>query len=91
MYLNNYNRNAMKSEVYLAKERIQKLKNELKEIEFETNLKVANLNIIDEINRKSTNDIYTLDEALKIVNELKTIHNAITCGEQERKALLEVL
>lgn len=91
MYLNNYNRNAMKSEVYLAKERIQKLKNELKEIEFETNLKVANLSIIDEINRKSMNDIYTLDEALKIVNELKIIHNAITCGEQERKALLESL
>jgi hypothetical protein len=62
----------MKSEVYLAKERIQKLKNELKEIEFETNLKVANLSIIDEIN-----DIYTLDEALKIVNELKTIQHNI--------------
>ena len=80
----------MKSEVVLAKERIQKLKNELKEIEFETNQKEFNFNMIDEINKKSMNDIYTLDEALKIVNELKTIHNAITCGEQERRALLEV-
>ena len=80
----------MKSEVFLAKERIQKLKNELKEIELDTNHKEFNLSKLDELNRKSINDAYSLDEALMIVNELKVIRNTISCGEQERKALLEV-
>ena len=86
----NYDPNLMKSEVLMARERIQKLKSELKEIDLETKQKEVNLYALDEINRKVINDTYSLDEALMIVNELKIIRNTIICGEQERKALLEV-
>jgi protein KIBRA len=89
-YGNDYDANMIKSEVSLAKQRIEKLKNELIEIEIETKQKEINVNTLDEMNHKVMNDAYSLDEALLIVNELKTIRNTITRGEQERKALIEV-
>lgn len=87
-----YNPNIIKSEVLLAKKRIEKLKNELNEIENEINDKELTINTLDEINRKVSGDaVYSLDEALMIVNELKTIRDTIKFGEQERIALIQSL
>lgn len=87
---NDYDPCVIKSKVYLAKNRIEKLKHELNELEIDIHEKKATIDTLDELNQKYLGESCSIDEALLIVNELKSIHDSIICGEQERKELIEV-
>ncbi|XP_069495177.1 protein WWC3, partial [Ambystoma mexicanum] len=83
----------IKAEIASRRDRLSRLKRELALMKQELQYKEKGVETLQEIDRKmsSAHTNYKLDEAQDIMNELRTIKQAITMGEKERRDLMQSL
>ncbi|XP_073422092.1 protein WWC3 isoform X3 [Dendrobates tinctorius] len=88
-----YDPHQIKAEIASRRDRLSRLKRELTLMKQELQFKEKGVETLQEIDRKmsSTHTNYKLDEAQAIMDELRTIRQAIYMGEKERRDLMQSL
>ncbi|XP_056414856.1 protein WWC3 isoform X1 [Hyla sarda] len=88
-----YDPHQIKAEIASRRDRLSRLKRELTLMKQELQFKEKGVETLQEIDRKmsSAHTNYKLDEAQAIMNELRTIRQAICMGEKERRDLMQSL
>ncbi|XP_069617696.1 protein WWC3 [Ranitomeya imitator] len=88
-----YDPHQIKAEIASRRDRLSRLKRELTLMKQELQFKEKGVETLQEIDRKmsSTHTNYKLDEAQAIMDELRTIRQAICMGEKERRDLMQGL
>ncbi|MEE6469322.1 hypothetical protein FKM82_008579 [Ascaphus truei] len=83
----------IKAEIASRRDRLSRLKRELTQMKQELQYKEKGVETLQEIDRKmsSAHTNYKLDEAQAIMNELRTLRQAICMGENERRDLMQSL
>lgn len=81
----------LKAEILTAKSRVNKLKRDLTCMKQELQSREEGLQTLQEIDQKvsSSPSGYKLQEAEAILTEVRSIRNAISCGEKEKQELIQ--
>uniref|UniRef100_A0A8C4QR70 WW domain-containing protein n=1 Tax=Eptatretus burgeri TaxID=7764 RepID=A0A8C4QR70_EPTBU len=89
-----YDPEILKADIAEMKARVCRLKRELESMKQELYYKQQGFETLQEIDRKMGNGLqggYQLDEAQAILQELKSIHKAISSGEKEKRQIMQNL
>uniref|UniRef100_H3CQ98 WW and C2 domain containing 1 n=1 Tax=Tetraodon nigroviridis TaxID=99883 RepID=H3CQ98_TETNG len=88
-----YDPDILKAEIATAKSRVNKLKRDLACMKQELQYKEQGFETLKEIDQKVSNSPhgYKLQEAQAILSEVRSIRDAISCGEKEKRELMQKL
>ncbi|XP_054902731.1 protein KIBRA isoform X2 [Poeciliopsis prolifica] len=88
-----YDPDILKAEIATAKSRVNKLKRDLACMKQELQYKEQGFETLIEINQKVSNSPsgYKLQDAQAIINEVRSIRDAISSGEKEKQELMQKL
>ncbi|XP_023198293.1 protein KIBRA isoform X1 [Xiphophorus maculatus] len=88
-----YDPDILKAEIATAKSRVNKLKRDLASMKQELQYKEQGFETLIEINQKVSNSPsgYKLQDAQAILNEVRSIRDAISSGEKEKQELMQKL
>lgn len=88
-----YDPDILKAEIATAKSRVNQLKRDLASMKQELQYKEQGFQTLREINQKVSNSPsgYKLQDAQAILSEVRSIRDAISCGEKEKQELMQKL
>ncbi|XP_075878521.1 protein KIBRA isoform X3 [Nelusetta ayraudi] len=88
-----YDPDILKAEIVTAKSRVNQLKRDLASMKQELQYKEQGFQTLREIDQKMSNSPsgYKLQDAQAILSEVRSIRDAISCGEREKQELMQKL